>query len=622
MAKSYYGYVKRDVENETNWAAITKSMNDMLSAEGKRRETKKADIDKASREFGEVLTNAEGSSHQGLSDFWLDGANSIQETRRMQDQLLKSGKLKYKDYISQRQNITDGSNELIGLVKGFNAKWEAVKNDPNASEFDYANLANVQGFADFTNYRTWANPTDGRISLGKRVLNEETGQYELSSNPNDFRQISSLKNRMQQRAPKFQIDKFTKDVAAKMGKFVKAKMIGGAATVSDVTAKPEYQKQLDNWVESAMIDDFNAGSMGTDAFGIFKYNHDEKYRDQALADKEGVIFIGLDTLQKGAGMVKPIPTKAQKSKIKELLIERIESQTDYIETAAPRFRPPNPSYTESKDMKLATQQGEALAKTWYGNVKQIEEGINFIKSLTGNQDIVEYDIQPDQIILTKIDTDGRTKRKGRRYPLPPIPRGDDFEAYITSIASELGAKGSDLDAVVKAAMKSLPKDSEGNPLKRNIDFGKDEQGTKKSGYKYEIAKQQGLTSKFTDYVSGKLKIDKSNSVVTAQNLQTSLEALGTGIEVTSSSNFFGKEIKIAITPKISRKFDILKGNVKEDIEAFLRNNIGEFDESLKISEDKIDEFLNELDSQDTPPKKVSTPPKKGSKPRGYTKDPT
>ena len=90
MAKSYYGYVKRDVENETNWAAITKSMNDMLSAEGKRRETKKADIDKASREFGEVLTNAEGSSHQGLSDFWLDGANSIQETRRMQDQLLKN----------------------------------------------------------------------------------------------------------------------------------------------------------------------------------------------------------------------------------------------------------------------------------------------------------------------------------------------------------------------------------------------------------------------------------------------------------------------------------------------------------------------------------------------------
>ena len=600
MAKSYYGYVKRDVENETNWAAITKSMTDMLSAEGKRREDKKADIDKASREFGQVLTDAEGSSHQGLSDFWLDGANNIQESRRMQDQLLKSGALKYRDYVSQRQNLTDGSNELIGLVKGFNSKWEAVKNDPNASEFDYANLANVQGFADFTSYRTWANPTDGRISLGKRVLNEDTGQYELSKNPNDFRQVSSLKNRMQQRAPKFEIDKFTKNIADRMGKYVKAQAIGSASTIEDVRARPGYKKQLDNWVDSAMGDEFNAASMGTDAFSLFKYEHDEKYKDQALADKDGVIYIGLNPLQKGAGMSMPMPTTAQKTAIKEKLIERIESQMPYIEKAAPRVRPRDPSYTESKDIKLATQQGEAMAKTWYGNVEQVEEGINFIKSLTGNQDIVGYDIQEDQIILEKIDTKGETGRKGRRYKLPPIPRGDDFEAYITSIASELGAKGSDLDAVVKAAMKSLPKDSEGNPLKRNIDFGKDEKGVKKSGYKYEISKQKGLTSKFTDYVSAKINIsDKPDDDITAQNLQSSLEALGTGIEVTSTG-IINEVIKIAITPKISREFNLADTTVREDINAFLRNNIAQFEESLKVSEDKIDEFLNEQENNPGP----------------------
>ena len=67
MAKTYYGYVERDVANQTDWSAITKSMNDMLTTESKRREDKKGAIDQASREFGKVLTNAPGSSHRTLN---------------------------------------------------------------------------------------------------------------------------------------------------------------------------------------------------------------------------------------------------------------------------------------------------------------------------------------------------------------------------------------------------------------------------------------------------------------------------------------------------------------------------------------------------------------------------
>ncbi len=87
MAKSYYGYVKRDVENQVDWASITKEMVSTLEQEQVRREKKKADIDKASREFGKVLTDAEGSSHKALNEFWLDSSSSIQELRRMQDDL-------------------------------------------------------------------------------------------------------------------------------------------------------------------------------------------------------------------------------------------------------------------------------------------------------------------------------------------------------------------------------------------------------------------------------------------------------------------------------------------------------------------------------------------------------
>ena len=438
MAKSYYGYVKRDVENETNWAAITKSMTDMLSAEGKRREDKKADIDKASREFGQVLTDAEGSSHQGLSDFWLDGANNIQESRRMQDQLLKSGALKYRDYVSQRQNLTDGSNELIGLVKGFNSKWEAVKNDPNASEFDYANLANVQGFADFTSYRTWANPTDGRISLGKRVLNEDTGQYELSKNPNDFRQVSSLKNRMQQRAPKFEIDKFTKNIADRMGKYVKAQAIGSASTIEDVRKRPGYKEQLNNWVDSAMADEFNAASMGTDAFGLFKYEHDEKYKDQALADKDGVIYIGLNPLQKGAGMSMPMPTTAQKTAIKEKLIERIESQMPYIEKAAPRVS--QADKTTYNNNKREGSQVSALANLQAGKTIEVREA--------SAADIASRDENISQIVETQEDIFTITRDKDGNSKVTSTPRPENTNLFVTGAAGRF-TNVTDLEAARK-----------------------------------------------------------------------------------------------------------------------------------------------------------------------------
>ena len=228
MAKTYYGYVKRDVADQTDWSAITKSMNDMLTTEAKRREDKKVAIDQASREFGKVLTNAPGSSHRTLNEFWLDGANTIQEARRMQDTLLKSGKLNYKDYIAQRQNLTDNSDDLINLVKGFNGKYESIVNDPNASAFDYAMLQNVQGFGNFSEYQAWANPTDGRLSLGKKVLNKKTGQYELSKDSNDFAQISSLKNQMAQRSAKFDYNKETTKIAGDMGRYVEALKIGAA----------------------------------------------------------------------------------------------------------------------------------------------------------------------------------------------------------------------------------------------------------------------------------------------------------------------------------------------------------------------------------------------------------
>ena len=124
MAKTYVGYVKREVKDEIDWASIGSGISDMLLAERDARVAKKKDIDDASREFAKVLTDAEGSEHTGINQFFLDGANSIQEVRLMQDRLLRSGQLRLKDYNIQRQNAIDGTNEMLALVKGYDTKYK------------------------------------------------------------------------------------------------------------------------------------------------------------------------------------------------------------------------------------------------------------------------------------------------------------------------------------------------------------------------------------------------------------------------------------------------------------------------------------------------------------------
>jgi len=410
MAKTYYGYVKRDVENQVDWSAITKSMVDTLDTEYKRREEKKEAIDKASTQFGQTLSDAEGSSHLGLNEFWLNSANSVQEMRRIQDDLLKRGLLDYKSYIKQRQNLTDGANDLISVVKGFDNKWKAVKDDPDSSVFDYWNLGNVQGFGNFTDYQSWVNPTDGKISLGKLVLNPKTGQKELSQSENDFKQISFLKNRMAQRAPKYDYDSAIKKVVDNLGKYVTAEAVGAASTIADVRRSKNYQEQINNWINFMVDNPFNAGSMLTDAFGFAK-NYSDNPEELKEVGEDGIetyVKVKTDETQPGSGLVTPEISEKQKEKLKKTLRQEIESRLDYIETAAPRYRPNAYEERSREQQNIDAQNTTAWGQLYYGTPDEQQQGANRLLAspIARREDLIDIDVrtEPGTVILRYKDS--------------------------------------------------------------------------------------------------------------------------------------------------------------------------------------------------------------------------
>jgi hypothetical protein len=243
---SYYKYVERNADSYVDWGAIGKSMSDMLQQENKVREEKKAAIDESSRQFGETLTNAPQGENKPMNQWTLEYANNAQQARLLQDKLLKSGQLKLKDYLVQRQNITDGTNHAFGLVKEYQSEYATKMEKYKSGKSQYLEqwfMAQAEGFSNFNNTNLYINPTDGTVSVGKMVKNPKTGVMELSKNPNDFTTVNALRNRI-----KASFDKY--DVSANMDTFVETlgdelNVLYSAATTSKAGTATEVLNIMD-----------------------------------------------------------------------------------------------------------------------------------------------------------------------------------------------------------------------------------------------------------------------------------------------------------------------------------------------------------------------------------------
>ena len=201
---TYYKYAERSAEDYVDWGAIGKTMSDTLLKEQANRDKMKADIDKASREFGEVLSNAPQGSHRGLNEYAQEFGSNAQEYQLMQLKNLKAGKLSLKDYLVGRENLKQGANDAFDLIKKYNDAFtenDQRLNDGVSSAYETFMLGEVEGFGNLTSTSLYINPTDGKVSAGKRVLRDPSKPYDpttnpytaqMSSDPNDFRSLVDL----------------------------------------------------------------------------------------------------------------------------------------------------------------------------------------------------------------------------------------------------------------------------------------------------------------------------------------------------------------------------------------------------------------------------------------------
>jgi hypothetical protein len=180
---TYYNYAERNANSQVNWAEVGKGISDMLKEEVSIREQKKALIDKQTRDDMNTLQNAPQGQFQDANKFTNDYAHSMMEQQMIDNRLLKSGQMKLQDFTYRRQNYVDGTSTLFDLQKlyqdNYKQKMEGVQSG-ELQPLTSANMASVEGFADFSKSKAIIDPATGVVNVGIMKPNPTTGVMELT----------------------------------------------------------------------------------------------------------------------------------------------------------------------------------------------------------------------------------------------------------------------------------------------------------------------------------------------------------------------------------------------------------------------------------------------------------
>lgn len=204
---TYYKWAERQADTTINWAEVGKNLSDTLKEEVAIRELKKAAIDEKTRQLSDTLENSPMGDYEPANQMALDFANSAQETLLIQDNLLKSGLLKPRDYTIMRQNLNDGTKTMFDLSKvyqeEFQRKQERAKSLNPADRSQYMEswmMEQMEGLGNLRQTKAVINPTDGQVTLGKLVEKEIDGKkvLVLSDKENDTYTVNELNMRIKQ----------------------------------------------------------------------------------------------------------------------------------------------------------------------------------------------------------------------------------------------------------------------------------------------------------------------------------------------------------------------------------------------------------------------------------------
>ena len=587
---TYVNYAERNAANQVDWSEIGSSISKTLTDERIRREKAKKEIADASNQYAETLSNAPIGESKDFNDWTLDFADNAQEFRLMQDRMLRSGRMKLRDYNMSRQNLKSGTEQAFNLAKEYNAEYaNKMKRLQNGDSQDLEGflMGTAEGFSNFTKSALYIDPNTGKVAIANKVqktLPDGTVIYEMSQNPNNFTSINSLRNRITSQYNKFNVSKSLQPGVSDLGKRIEVIMKDGVKTREDAKKTPGYTKARDTFINSFIdTNPDNVTSILTDTLaevvndegegtGVgFQFTFDP---EEAKTSEKFILLRENPQTGRVEGDFDTANGKKQKEMARKFLETKFDTMVDVEETAMPV------QTLSARERQLRGQAESAIdniAKLWYGTTQEIESAASFLEGVLPS--VSGINVKENEVTVTKIDINGAvTGKKGNRYT-KSYPR-EEFNAFIESISGELGGAVSASEAVQIATSK-LP---EGRTAKGGTGS-------------FLVDKPMGLTEKFGNYIetylTETLPLSKDEDEAKSQ-LEGLLKPFG-NFEIEQFG--FGDNIKITYptgktTAPLELEVNLSDADAVRQIKNFLVNNYAFFKEGVAIQESNINEALS------------------------------
>lgn len=167
---TYYKYAERGADSQVNWAEVGKNLSDMLSDEVKIREEKKAAYEQAYQDdMKNLYNNPQGGGIWGGNDTINNFSHDMIEQKKIDYNLLKSGKMKPRDYTLRTNNYNSQTETLFDVAKTLiSTREQRIKEfqENKILGIDMSNLNDASAFTDFSKSKIIIDPYSANLNLG------------------------------------------------------------------------------------------------------------------------------------------------------------------------------------------------------------------------------------------------------------------------------------------------------------------------------------------------------------------------------------------------------------------------------------------------------------------------
>ena len=436
-------YIERKAATTVDWGAIGKQVNESMIQLETDRKNQRAEIEKNSREIATTLDNAPLGQHAGRNEALLEYADNAKQAMLMLDREMKAGNISVKDYTIAVQNLKDGTNQAFDIMEEWNKNYDQAmarmtncgQKDANGVMIDCSaaqeqfQMMQAESLGKLDTHALFINPSNFKVTLGKRATNrkgELTGG--LSDNQNDFAELSQLRNRVNQKINRYDLEGNMNNVEKMLStEYNRVKLTGNIKSVKDARENPYFKKSINNWITSMMTNEVDVGSMLTD-YMKFNPNTGEQWNftmdpREANAD-ENLILLVNDPERPASGYLVPdfssTNGKKQHKAVYDMIYQNIQGMLDRQETPMPT----STLQTQDNEKRLVSN----IARLWYGqDAQDITSVIGYLEGVNPNMKIK---VTEDDVLVTTVNADGNTVTK-------TYNKGDDQKQFIESIITQV-----------------------------------------------------------------------------------------------------------------------------------------------------------------------------------------